>query len=772
MKKETVGILTFHQALNYGAVLQAYALKMVCDELGYEAHIIDYSFKEIDEAVAPVKRFLAEPNKKRGLFKLARGLASYLGDKKREREFTEFRHCYLDESIPCSSMRDVEALGYDIYVSGSDQIWNYQITGKEFDPVFFLDLHVPAKKVIYAASSQDTPFPLDMELKFKDMLARTNAAISIREEKLANYVAALTGWRYPVVLDPTLLAGRRTMEKIPTIEEQGQPYILLYQIDSNPASDISVKTLEQKFGCPVYTMTAPRIGSVHGRKGNVGPEKFLTMLKNAQFLVTNSFHGIALSVIFEKQFFAYENGGVMNRIDGLLGQLSLLDRKVKMVKDIDPADRIDFKAVTPIIKSLQAESLDFLGQALRGESIAGCKSEMEDTMQLIPMRERRKLDCCGCSACADACPVHVIKMEEDEEGFIYPVINEEKCTHCGKCDRVCGFHKVKKRKEPFCLPYAYGVKHKDFDTRESSRSGAAFVAFSDVILNRGGVVYGASMQDDFSVCHIRAVNAEQRDRMKKAKYVQSNTVGIYPAVAQDLADGRSVLFSGTPCQVSGLQAYLSEKKVQTETLVCCDMVCHGVPSPTIWRDYLDYISQKYNGRILEANFRDKEFGWDSHCESFIVEGHKRKIVSRDYTDLFYEHIMFRPSCQNCQFANVYRPGDLTMADFWGIEKQGRPGFDDNHGVSLVLVNTQRGEEIFNLAKRYFDWFETKVENCIQPTLVKPSAPSPRRESFWRDYRTTSFGRVVKKYTFSLSSVGKSKKHIKKLLYRCGIRKHP
>lgn len=134
--------------------------------------------------------------------------------------------------------------------------------------------------------------------------------------------------------------------------------------------------------------------------------------------------------------------------------------------------------------------------------------------------------------------------------------------------------------------------------------------------------------------------------------------------------------------------------------------------------------------------------------------------------------MFRPSCQNCPFANVYRPGDLTMADFWGIEKQGQPGFDDNCGISLVLVNTPRGKEIFEQAKSDFEWFETRVENCIQPTLVKPSIPSPRREEFWNDYGSMRFDELLKKYTTPQSVALRVKKEIKKIMYRMGIRQHP
>lgn len=768
MKK--IGIITFHQAINYGAVLQAYALKEVCDELGYEAHIVNYAANDIVEKPQPIHHFLSSSNKKTAAFKLIRNLMSYPGDQKRWRLFYQFRKKFLAESVLCTCKEEIIQLGYDVYIAGSDQIWNYKITENRFDPVFFAEMDTNAEQVIYAASSQDTPFPLDMELKFKAMLGKMPPAVGIREKKLADYVCKLTGVQYPVVLDPTLLAGRRILEKIPETDIPKKPYILIYQIDSNPASDISVKTLEKRFMCDVYTMTVPRLGSIHGRKGVAGPEKFLSLLKGAEFLVTNSFHGIAISLLFEKQLYVYENGGVMTRIDGLLSQMGLLGRKIKMSTDIDQTDIIDYSRINAQLDELRNDSMQFLMNAIEGKITEKKPAKAYESNSVLPMNKRAKKDCCGCSACADACPVKAIEMRTDKEGFLYPCINQDLCIHCGKCDKVCGFVPVVKRQAPYGLPKAYGVKHLDDSVRLSSRSGAAFIAFSDIILKQGGVVYGAAMQEDFSVRHIRATDFHQRDMMKKAKYVQSNTTQVYPQVEQDLKSGKAVLFSGTPCQVAGLHAYLKEMKTDDTKLYCCDLVCHGVPSPAIWNDYIIYIQNKYKKKIVEVNFRDKEFGWDSHCESFILEGRPKKVVSRDYTDLFYDHIMFRPSCHNCQFANVYRPGDLTLADFWGIEKNDA-SFNDNRGVSLVLVSTEKGMKLFEQAKQDFEWFECKIENCIQPTLVKPSSMSPRREAFWKDYTKMEFASFLKKYTKPLTMPLRLKRNVKNVMYHIGIRKH-
>jgi hypothetical protein len=202
-----------------------------------------------------------------------------------------------------------------------------------------------------------------------EIISHNYYSFTASEKKLADYVEGLTGKRWPVVADPTLLAGRKILSAIPTPEPPKDPYILLYQIDSNPESDISVRSLEARFGCRAYTMTVPRLDNAYGRKGEVGPEEFLALLKGAKFLVTNSFHGIALSILFEKNFYVYENGGVMSRIDGLLGQVGLLDRKVKMVADIDPDFGIDYAAVTPRLEEARAASRAFLRAALNGDAL-------------------------------------------------------------------------------------------------------------------------------------------------------------------------------------------------------------------------------------------------------------------------------------------------------------------------------------------------------------------------------------------------------------------
>lgn len=350
-----------------------------------------------------------------------------------------------------------------------------------------------------------------------------------------------------------------------------------------------------------------------------------------------------------------------------------------------------------------------------------------------------KNDCCGCTACMSVCPKNAITMQADSEGFSYPQIDSNLCVDCGACKRVCAFQNGYEKNHS---KSAYAVKHKDTPTRMQSRSGGVFVALSDYILNKGGSVYGAAFADDLSVCHIRATDAQGRDRMKGSKYVQSDVGDCFAKVKADLADGKYVMFSGTACQVAGLKRFL--KNCDTSKLYTCDLVCHGVPSPLIWGEYLLHCEKKFGGKVTKADFRDKSIGWNTHKESVVINDTKH--ILREYTYLFYEDEIERPSCYHCRYSNLDRPADFTLADFWGIDKVVKD-FNDNKGVSLLLVNNDRAEKLFASVKDDIDFAECDIEKSIRsnPNLSRPSPLPESRQKFWDYYYKKGFEKTLKKY---------------------------
>ncbi len=357
------GILTFHKSNNYGAVLQAYALKCAIEEYGYRTHVIDYQY--VESSRMPFLAFLKKKTSAKQLIHYCiKPLLKNRMSQERAFNFNIFRAKYLDVSNKVSSGKEIAGLHYDLYISGSDQIWNYHITNQTFDPVFFLQFPSEAKKLIYAASSHNPPYEADKEQELKSSLNQMDFPVTVREKQLADYIEQLTQRRVPQVVDPTLLAGREHLDRIALPDVDLPPYVLMYQIDANPNTDVSIASLEHLFQLNAYSFSVPKNSKDKKRLGTMGPEGFLAVLKNAEYIVTNSFHGVALSLLYHKQFFVYENGGVMSRIDSLLESVSLMDRKIRMTSDIDVKNIIDYSLVDPKLEALRHYSMDVLRDAI------------------------------------------------------------------------------------------------------------------------------------------------------------------------------------------------------------------------------------------------------------------------------------------------------------------------------------------------------------------------------------------------------------------------
>lgn len=299
------------------------------------------------------------------------------------------------------------------------------------------------------------------------------------------------------------------------------------------------------------------------------------------------------------------------------------------------------------------------------------------------------------------------------------------------------FYKSKKYKSPD----TYAVKHCDLSVRMESRSGGIFTALSDVVLEQGGVIYGCVLTDSFNAVHIRAETPEQRDAMRGSKYIQSEMTDMFKQVKKDLEGGRQVLFSGTSCQVSGLSAFLGK---DYDNLLLVDIVCHGVPSPKVWQKYLSWQEKLADSKVIGVDFRNKHyFGWAAHHESlFMLNG--KQVNSEVFKNLFYGHYILRPSCYKCPYKDVIHPGNITIADYWGIQKIA-PSFDDNKGVSLVMINDNKGREWFQKVNKYLEIIETRIEDSLQPPLQRPFERPKNRTQFWNMMETKSFEAVAKKY---------------------------
>ncbi len=274
-----------------------------------------------------------------------------------------------------------------------------------------------------------------------------------------------------------------------------------------------------------------------------------------------------------------------------------------------------------------------------------------------------------------------------------------------------------------------------------SQSGGAFFEIARHIIQDGGIVYGAGFDENLSVTHIRASNLEQLDKIRLTKYVQSELGLIYSMVLTDLKAQNIVLFSGTGCQVAGLKSFIPVR--HHKNLVTVDLICHGVPSPAIWQDYLCYMQKKQRGKVIETRFRDKSFGWKTTMQSFkFLDGNIKFGKTSNY--LYFQGYTIRDSCNICPFANLRRVSDITVGDFWGWQKVSDK-YDDNKGISLILVNTRMGAEIIAKVSEHNFIQGYKISDCIQPQLTHPTAQNPKHDRFIDDYSRRGFVYVAKKY---------------------------
>ena len=307
-----------------------------------------------------------------------------------------------------------------------------------------------------------------------------------------------------------------------------------------------------------------------------------------------------------------------------------------------------------------------------------------------------KKDCCGCGACMNKCPKDAISMVEDEYGFVYPQIDRELCISCGACKNACGFQRRQELQEPRRV---YALASKDRDSLKRSASGGAFYTIAENILAQGGVVYGAGydrVDDCLYPRHMSVEKLEDLQQLQGSKYVQSDTGTCFREIKALLAEGRQVLFSGTPCQVAGLRQFLGKDH---DNLILVEIICHGVPNRKMFRDFIRYKESKLNGKIIDFRFRDKTKGqgYITRTDYQIDQSRRQRIEKGElsaYIRFFSKSLILRDSCYSCRFAQKSRVADITIGDYWGFKEEHTKDYgedlNEKYGVSCMLCNTEKG----------------------------------------------------------------------------------
>ena len=356
-----------------------------------------------------------------------------------------------------------------------------------------------------------------------------------------------------------------------------------------------------------------------------------------------------------------------------------------------------------------------------------------------------KSTCCGCAACEQICVHKSITMQEDNEGFLYPHVDKTTCVDCGLCNKVCPV--LNRYEVPVKKPLSYACKSHDDSIVDKSSSGGLFTVLGENIIRKGGVVFGARFDSNWNVVYDYTESIEGLASFRGSKYVQGVVGDAFSHTKHFLQQGRLVLFTGTPCHISGLNHYL---KKNYENLITIDFVCHSIPSPKVWRDYLHNVGKGQT--IGYVTFRDKSFGWDNY--GLRIENDKHEVLDKGghkdnlYMKAFSSNLIVRPSCFNCPARNYTSGSDIMIADCWGFNSY-HPGLNDNRGMSLVLPKTQKGLTLFHELKSslfvlQIPYDEVEEETNHKP-IIKSATPNPYREVFFKEYSSSNLLHNMEKY---------------------------
>lgn len=380
---------------------------------------------------------------------------------------------------------------------------------------------------------------------------------------------------------------------------------------------------------------------------------------------------------------------------------------------------------------------------------------------------QNKSICCGCSACANICPLKCIRMIKDEEGFLYPWINETKCNQCGMCERTCPILQVKE--EILFEQEAYCIQNKNEKVCLESTSGGAFSAIGKYVIERDGVVFGAAYNQDFEVIHKSETTISGLKKFRNSKYVQSNTGETFTEVKNMLVAGKLVCYSGTPCQIEGLKSFLQK---DYENLITVDVVCRAVPSPMIWQKYIEIQREKLGNKISNIVFRDKHYGYKYSGMTFVDNNGKKAytcgVESDQMLRAFFSNICDRPSCYECVFKKQYRISDFTIWDCFHVGRFSRR-LDNDKGATRVLIHTDKGRKIFENIKEDIMYIKMSPEVIVKGSkeMIQSVDRNEKREEFFRNAQFMSGKELFTKYFPDTFDV-KMERYVRLICCRLGI----
>lgn len=693
-----VSLCTPYKVDNYGTKLQAYAVQEKIKSLGYEVEIVNFDRRSDHRIIKLLKRYankeyLRGKLRKKTDLRMSNALMSANLVVRRDAiNSFDKSHYRLTPLIRGYSNLCRYAEQCEAVICGSDQIWlpgsiNNPTTTLEFTPD-------TCKRIAFAPSFGISNVPNNRKKEYTKFL-REFDSLSVREIRGAEIIKELTGKDVPVVLDPTLSVEPCIWDKLANEGRNHihEPYMFCYFLGATEKHRFEARKIADRMGLKIVTMPHFKEYVPADEECadvclyDVTPCDFVKMIREADYVCTDSFHATVFSILNHKRFMTFERfkatsaNSANSRIYSLLGQLNLLEHIWSESTISNQEDAIpDYQSVDQILSDLRKRTTDYLEQAL--------KAIPKEQPTQITLHVKKQKDCCGCGACAAICPKKCITIQSEEgTGFHYPQLTKsEECIHCNQCNTVCPYE----QSHNVChsVGEAYYAVNRDLEILTKSSSGGIFYPLAMQTLEAGGYVCAAVYNANFDVCHTIIHQKEELGWLIGSKYAESDLGNCFEQIQKLLKEGRRVLFCGTPCQAHGLGSYL---KKEYPNLFVIDLLCYGIQAPKAWEKYREFITS--NGkRIRSINMRDKCDGWQNYSMKIEFDDGTSYTADKKtdlYAKTYSKGYFIRPSCYNCELKAFPRKSDVTIGDFWDIDKI-MPEKNDGRGSGIVFPQTEKG----------------------------------------------------------------------------------
>lgn len=679
------GIITFHFALNQGAALQCYALQKYLETQGHDVHVIDYRpryhtvmhaawrnpfvysgvfWRKFRNRSAPSRVYLTARSFARCIYWNLTGV-----DRKSHAVFQTFVRDHLHLTSEYRSLKQLQAEPprMDAYISGSDQVWNPDLLGQAFDEAYFLKFGADdIRRIAYAVSMGRAHDPATRAgLR---ALCKGLDAISLREYDEEDIKAI--GSDVHICIDPTFLLDVDDYNALESKTAERSPYIFAYGFETSALFHQAVETAVGKYHCRIINGSPKwlRLNGAVENVSNYGPDRFLSLVRHAECVVTNSFHGTAFSIIYQKDFITVPHSSRAKRMEDLLGRLGL-SFKLFGRPEFSSERAIEYSEVSQKLSELKLHSKEFLRLALLGYK-----------GKEIP------------------------HYDKDTE-----------------------FHNAGDKKRALSAYYGYFI---DSTKLKECASGGVATALSKEIIHAGGAVFGVAFLEDFRTAEYRCVEVESElDQLKGSKYIPPKpTVGgilVYDAVEEKLLQNKPVLFIGSGCHVAALINRLQKKNIDLEKLYTVDLICHGPTTQYAYDSFIESLESKYRSKITYMNMRFNEKGWVPPFLKVVFANGKQYLKPLYETDLgFALRVCLRECCYKCRFKGDGHVSDITIGDYWGL-KPGMHEYNKN-GVSVMLSRSEKGECLIQALDRNSFFVEkTDVDKVIiHNTMYATSLKKP------------------------------------------------